>query len=1147
MSLRELYRTLSSLSPEKRTLYSRRIERSGFGEATDEILPRPGGSGPVPAALVQQRLWLLDQMEPGNPFYNLPLLCFVLDGGLRPAALAGAFATIEARHEALRTTFSNVGGNPFQVIAPADPRAFPRVDLSALPEPRRMATAWGLARDEARRPFDLARGPLWRTTLLHVAERQHLLLVNLHHIISDAWSIGVLYRELTTLYDAYVHELPSPLPGLPIQYPDFALWQRLRLSGELLAAELDFWRRQLDGAPERLELPIDQPRPPVRAFRGRRQILPLPAALPEALARVGQATGSSLFILLLAGYAALLHRLTRQEDFVVAAPVAGRSHVGTEGLIGFFVNTVVLRLRPTPSLSFADFLTHVRNVVLDVYEHQELPFDRLVEEVKPRRDPAYGPIFQTMFSLQNTAIPDLDLAGLKVHPQGIDNGASQTDLILFAGMTQGRLGILQMEYDVALFEDPTIARFGGHLLNLFAAAVEEPGRPLAALPLLTAAERHQLLVEQGGIRAGMGPQEPLHRLFAARVAEAPGAVAVVCGAEQLDYGQLEARANRLARRLRSLGVGPEVRVGLCLPRSLDLVVGILGILKAGGAYVPLDPDYPAERLQYLLDDAGLSVLVTQEALLPRLPRPPLHRVLLDSDAAALAAESAMPPEPPTDGGVTAASLAYVIYTSGSTGRPKGALVTHGNVARLLAAARERLACGPKDVWTLFHSFAFDFSVWELWGALATGGSVVVVPRPIASAPESFLGLLQAEGVTILSQTPSAFRQLLQALDQEGWNGSNTADTADIARGLALRYVVFGGESLDPGLLRPWLDRFPGEPRLVNMYGITETTVHVTSRVLSAGDAARPGRSPLGAPLRDLSLHLLDAFAVDLEPVPLGVTGEIYVGGDGVCRGYLGRPELTAERFLPDPFSGRPGARLYRSGDLGRRLPDGDVLYLGRADQQVKVRGMRIEPGEVEAALGRHPAVAGCAVAVREGVAGEPGLVAWYALSAQGAANPPSPTELRAFLAESLPDFLVPTAFVPLPSLPLTAHGKVDRRALPDPDRGSRPDADSGFLPPRTPLEELVAGAWREVLGIERIGIEDDFFGLGGHSLLATRLVSRLRDRLRLPLSAQLVFQAPTVALMAAALAERAARPDRPEEPAEAPALVALPRRTRRGV
>jgi amino acid adenylation domain-containing protein len=1128
MSLRELYKALSSLSPEQRALYAQRVERSGWGEAVDEILPRPQGSGPVPAALVQQRLWLLDQMEPGNPFYNLPLLCFVLDGPLLPAALEGAFAGLARRHEALRTTFVEIDGAPFQVIASTAPPAdwrLPAVDLAVLPEPGRTAAAWELARAEARRPFDLARGPLWRTTLLRLDERRHLLLVSLHHIISDAWSLGVLYRELAALYDAYAHGRPSPLPELPVQYPDFALWQRRRLTGELLAAELDFWRSQLAGAPERLELPADHPRPPVRAFLGRRQTLALPDDLPAALSGLGQETGSSLFMLLLAGYGALLNRLTAEEDFVVAAPVAGRGHAGTEGLIGFFVNTVVLRLRPAPGLPWGAFLGRVRDLVLDVYEHQELPFDRLVEELQPRRDPAYGPLFQTMFSLQNTAAPALEMAGLAVHPEGVEGGTSQTDLILFAGMAEGRLGILQMEYDVALFDDPTIGRFGRHLLALLAGAVAEPGRPLASLPLLAPAERHQLLAEWGGGREEMGAEAPLHRRFAARAAAAPGAVAVVSGVEQLDYGQLDRRANRLARRLRALGVGPEVRVGLAVERSLDLPVGILGILKAGGAYVPLDPDYPAERLRYLVEDSGITVLVTRVALLPRLPQPPTARwVLLDVEPEALERESETAPD---DGGVTAANLAYVIYTSGSTGPPKGALVTHGNVARLLAAAREVFDFGPGDVWTLCHSFAFDFSVWELLGALATGGSLVVVPRPVALVPEAFLGLLASEGVTVLNQTPGAFRQLARAV----------AESTGPAAGLALRYVIFGGEALDPATLRPWLDRFPpsrGGPRLINMYGITETTVHVTWRSITAQDVAAAGCSPIGAPLADLALHLLDR---SLTPVPIGVPGEIHVGGAGLCRGYLGRPERTAERFVPDPYANRPGARLYRSGDLGRRLPGGDVLYLGRADQQVKIRGMRIEPGEVEAALGRHPAVAECAVAVREVTPDDPGLVAYYVL----AGPPREAAELRAFLAETLPDFLLPAAFVPLEHLPLTANGKVDRPALPAPDR-ARPGALERFVPPRTPLEETVAAVWREVLGIDRIGVEDDFFGLGGHSLLATRLVSRLRDRLRLPLPPQLVFLSPTIAGIAEMAHAIATRTEIGEETEEAPALVARPRR-----
>ncbi|HTQ80628.1 MAG TPA: amino acid adenylation domain-containing protein [Thermoanaerobaculia bacterium] len=1131
MSLRELYRTLSTLSTEQRAVYARRVEQSGLGEAVDEILPRPAGGGPVPAALVQQRLWILDQMEPGNPFYNLPLLCFVLAGPLCAAALAASFTEIERRHEALRTTFVGIDGAPFQVIAAPSPRTLPLVDFSALPAAVGTVRAWELARAEARRPFDLARGPLWRTALLRLGTEEHLLLVTLHHVISDAWSLGVLYRELTALYNAFTHGRPSPLPELTVQYPDFALWQRQRLSGDRLAEELEFWRRQLAGAPDHLEIPADHPRPPIRAFRGRRQTLALPAHLPEALAGLGQETGSSLFMLLLAGYGALLHRLTGQSDFVVSAPVAGRGHAGTENLIGFFVNTVILRLRPPANSSWRSFLGQVRDVVLDVYEHQELPFDRLVEELQPRRDPAWGPIFQTMFSLQNTATPPLDMEGLRVRTQGVEGGTSQTDLILFAGMGQGRLGILQMEYDVALFEDPTIQRYGSHLVALLAAAVADPDRPLAALPLLSPAERHQLLREWGGSRLELAAGAPLHQRFAARAAERPRAVAVVCGTRALDYGELNARADRLAGRLRALGVGPEVRVALLIDRSLELVVGILGILKAGGTYVPLDPEYPPERLQYLVDDSQAAVLVGRRSLLPRLPRPPLRQVLFGGDDAETALAGPDGDPPPDDGGVDSANTAYIIYTSGSTGLPKGTLITHGNVTRLLAAAREVFDLRDLDVWTLFHSFAFDFSVWELWGALALGGSVVLVTRETALSPESFLGLLETEGVTVLSQTPSAFRPLAWALAETpaGWESR-----------LALRYVVFGGEALEPAALRPWFERFPaGGPRLVNMYGITETTVHVTWREISASDAMPEipaGRSPIGAALVDLSLYLLER---DLTPVPLGVTGEIHVGGPGLSRGYLGRPELTADRFRPDPFASSPGARLYRSGDLGRYRPSGDLLFLGRADQQIKIRGVRIELGEVETALSWHPAIVECVAALREVTPGELGLVAYYV--ARSPQSAPEAQELRAFLRDRLPDSHLPAAFMALPQLPLTANGKTDRSVLPAPDRQGGGDS---FVAPRTPLEEALAAIWSEVLGVERIGVTDDFFALGGHSLLATRLVARLRDRFQRELSAQIVFHSPTIAALAHSLEKQGTEAGEPEE---VPALVALPRRTRRAV
>ena len=1113
MSLRELHKGLAALSPEQRALFARRLAESGWGAQAPEILPRPAGEAPVAASLVQQRLWLLDQMEPGNPFYNLPLLCFRLTGELRPGPLERCFQEIERRHESLRTVFADQDGVPFQVIQPHVPRPIPRVDLSALPADRGEEAAWELAREEARRLFDLARGPLWRTHLLRLGGRVHLLLVTMHHIISDAWSLGVFYRELSVLYTAFAQGLPSPLPEPFVQYPDFALWQRERLQGERLEEELRFWKGQLAGAPDRLELPTYRPRPAARAYGGERVTLDLPAGLPDALAGHTHLAGASLYMVLLAGFDALLHRWSGQDDVVLGAPVAGRTNMETEGLIGFFVNTVVFRVRLDGDPTFGELLARVRDVVLDVYEHQELPFDKLVEELRPRRDPSYGPIFQAMFSLQNTPSPDLALPGLAVEPRGINNGTSQTDLILFAGMERGRLGILQLELNTSLFEAPTIERMGRHLTTLLAAAVAEPGRRISELPMLAAAEREQLRAWGNAEAAGTDglPVAPLPRRFEAQAARTPDVVAVIHQGHGLAYRELDRKANALAHRLRALGVGPEVRVALCVHRGLEMLVALLGVLKAGGAYVPLDPAYPPERLVAMLE--GAPVLLVEAALAESIPRGDARLVILEiGDEAERAPETGLLPDHP----------AYVIHTSGSTGRPKGVVVTHGNVARLFAAARSRFGFGPGDVWTLFHSYAFDFSVWEIWGALLHGGRLVVPPSETVRSPRDFHQLLAEEGVTVLNQTPSAFRQL-SLVDAE----------AGAPRFLALRWVIFGGEALDPRSLGPWIERHGDrQPRLANMYGITETTVHVTWRPVERADAAA-SRSRIGPPLPDLSLRLLGPRG---EEVPIGVPGEINVGGAGLARGYLQRPELTAERFVPDPFGGEPGARLYRAGDLARRLPDGDLEFLGRVDRQVKVRGFRIELGEIESALGRHPAVRECAAAVREIAPGEPGIAAWWVPAGPAGTALPDAAELRAFLRRSLPEHMLPAAFQSLPALPRTPSGKLDRRTLPAPER----QGSAAFAPPATPVEQALAELWRDLLGVERVGREDDFFELGGHSLLATRLASRLRDRFRRDLSAQVVFHAPTLAAMARAV-ETAA------DAAPEPGLAALPRRVRRTV
>ena len=921
-------------------------------------------------SFAQQRLWLLDQLVPGNPFYNVPADLRV-NGRLDDHALAAALAEVVRRHDVLRTTFPAVDGRPAQHIAPRLELTLPRLDLRALPAERAAAEAQRLVVEEARRPFDLARGPLLRAALVRITGEDHLLLATLHHIISDGWSSGVLRRELAALYEAFSAGRPSPLPELPIQYADFAVWQHHWLQGEVLAAQLAGWKERLADPPA-LDLPTDRPRPAVATFRGGDRWLRLPAGLAGSLAALGRRRGATLFMTLLAVWETLLHRYTGQTDLLVGTPIANRNRAEIEGLIGFFVNTLALRADLSGGPAFLELVERLREMTLGAYALQDLPFEKLVEELHPERDTSRNPLFQVAFILQNFPTPAVHLPGLTLTPVEVPHGTAKFDLSLF--LVEDTAGLLaSFEYAADLFDPPTLDRMLSHFQALAAAAAADPERPISALPLLSEAERHQSLREWADAPDLPAAQATLDELFAAQVARTPEATAITCEGGSLTYGELDRRAGRLARRLAALGVGPEVLVALCLERSPALVVAILGTLRAGGAYVPLDPNYPRERLAWILADSRAAVLVSEMALAGRLPEPLPPVVFLDQE------------EPKEEGEKPSAAsgpgnLAYVIYTSGSTGRPKGVQVTHANVARLFSRTAPWFRFGSGDVWTLFHSYAFDFSVWELWGALSYGGRLVIVPWEVSRSPAAFHGLLRREGVTVLNQTPSAFRQLART----------DAESEEPLPGL--RLVIFGGEALDVRALGPWIERHGDRrPLLVNMYGITETTVHVTRRPVTATDVPRTYLgSPIGIPIPDLRARVLEA---SLEPAPAGVPGEIHVSGDGLARGYLGRPELTAERFVPDPFAAEPGVRLYRTGDLARLRPDGELEHLGRIDQQVKIRGFRIELGEIEATLAAHPAVRDAAALLLHGSADEeaggPRLVA-YVVPGPAAAPDPSP-------------------------------------------------------------------------------------------------------------------------------------------------------------
>jgi amino acid adenylation domain-containing protein len=1067
--------------------------REGDGLQAPPITPAPR-DGDLPLSFSQERLWFLAQLEPDSAAYNVPL-GMRLVGHLDAQALEQALGELARRHEVLRTTFTAVLGKPVQVVHDAIDLPLPLTDLGALADDTREAVARREAEAEARRPFDLARGPLVRARLLRLAPESHVLLLTLHHIVSDAWTRGILNRELAALYGAIHAGLPHALPALPIQYADYASWQRRWLTGAAEERLLGYWKDQLRGAPAAIELPTDRPRPPVLSGHGAHRALDLPAPLARALEALARREDVTLFMLLLAAFDVLLHRYTGQEDLVVGTPSANRTRAETEGLLGFFVNTLVLRVKVSPERGFRDLLATARETCLGAYAHQEMPFERLVTELAPARDLARTPLFQVMFTLQSEPVAALRLPGIELSSFGAGASSSKFDLLL--AMTQGPRGIRALvEHATDLFDGATIDRMLGHLATLLEGIALDPDRPLRDLPLLPEAERHRLLVEWNPAVAHPA-RVTLHGWFEAQVDRTPDAPAVTFEGQTLAYRELDARANRVAHHLRKRGVGPGVLVGLATERSMDMLVGLVGILKAGGAYLPIDPAYPADRIAFMVEDARAPVVLTEARVASTLPASTAEIVILDAGAEAFAAEPAHRPAC----AATPGDLAYVIYTSGSTGKPKGAMVEHRNVVRLFEATDAWFRFGPGDVWTLFHSHAFDFSVWEIWGALLHGGRVVIVPHWVSRSPEAFHALLVAEGVTVLNQTPSAFRQLVLA---------DEAASSHARAALALRYVIFGGEALSLGDLRPWWERHGDRSlELVNMYGITETTVHVTYRPVGVLDLERPWSSVVGRQIPDLQVHVLDRAQ---QLVPTGVPGELYVGGAGVARGYLNRPELTAQRFLPDPFGADPGRRLYRTGDLGRRLASGELEYLGRADDQVKIRGFRIELGEIEAVLGAHPAVREAVVLAREDAPGDRRLVA-YLVCREGSA--PTVPELRAFAKEKLYDAMVPAAFVLLDALPLTASGKVDRRALPAPDEVRRADLGGSFTAPATPAEEALARIWAAVLRIPQASVHDNFFALGGDSILAIQIVARAREA-GLRITPRQIFQHQTIAELAAA-------------------------------
>ncbi|MEH2405965.1 MAG: amino acid adenylation domain-containing protein [Nostoc sp.] len=1086
----DLVKDIANLSVEKRELLVQRLRQKKENASRTKITSQSRDSNIFPLSFAQQRLWFLEQLEPGNPFYNQPA-AVRLTGALNLAVLEQSFNEILHRHEVLRTTFSTVEGQPVQVIAPTLALKLPVVDLQKLPDADREKEVLRLATKEAQMPFNLVEGSLLRCTLLRLDEAEYVLLFTMHHIISDGWSKGILIREIATLYKAFSTGEFSPLAELAIQYADFAAWQRKWLQGDVLQSQISYWKKQLEGAPSVLELPTDHPRSAVQTFQGASYSFELSVELSQALKKLSQQQGTTLFMTLLAAFQTLLWRYTGQEDIVVGSPIANRNRAEIEGLIGFFVNTLVLRTNLASNPTFGELLTRVREVALGAYTHQDLPFEKLVDELQPQRSLSYTPLFQVMFALQNAPMSALELPGLSLNLLASESGSTKFDLTLLMTETaQGLIGSL--EYNTDLFESSTISRMAEHLQTLVSGIVANPQQRLSELPLLTQAEK-ALLVKWNDTSLEYPQHQCIHQLFEAQVERTSDTVAVVFDDQQLTYCELNARANQLAHYLQKLGVEPEVLVGICVERSLEMVIGLLGILKAGGAYVPLDPAYPAERLAFILQDAQIPVLLTQQRLIEKLPESQTRTVCLDTDWGSIAQQS----QQNLISKCTTYNLAYIIYTSGSTGQPKGVLVNHANVVRLFVATESWYNFNQKDVFSLFHSYAFDFSVWELWGALLYGGKLVLVPYWLSRSPQDFYKLLSTQQVTVLNQTPSAFRQLIQAEESLG-----------DANKLSLRLVIFGGEALELQSLKPWFERYGDQfPQLVNMYGITETTVHVTYRPLTSADLEAACGNFIGRPIPDLQVYLLDQYQ---QLVPIGVRGEIYVGGAGVARGYLNRPELTVERFIPNSFSDKPNARLYKSGDQGRYLPNGDIEYLGRIDYQVKVRGFRIELSEIEAHLSQHPAVRETVVIVRSDSASSQRIVAYVVPQKEQTLTI---CELRGFLELKLANYMMPAAFVILEALPLTPNGKVDRKALPVPEQ-IRPELEEAFIAPQTSVEKQLAVIWTQVLNLENIGINDNFFELGGDSILSLQIISKA-NQAGLYLTPKQLFQYQTIAQLAA--------------------------------
>ncbi|MDB9527420.1 amino acid adenylation domain-containing protein [Oscillatoria sp. CS-180] len=1087
----DLKSELSDRKDEIRT-FLQQAQRT-LEQASNPIAPAPRDID-LPLSFAQQRLWFLDQLSAGRTTYNESLALEIV-GHLQVSVLQKSLMTVMQRHEVLRTNFKVVNGSPVQVIASMPQVPLSVVDLQAVPESIQSVLMPRLAAEEADRPFDLSNDRLLRFLLIQLEADRQVLVLTMHHIVSDGWSIGVLVREVSGLYEAVLAGQPSPLPELPIQYADFAYWQRQWLQGEVLQKHLTYWQQQLRGAPQRLTLPTDYARPAVQKFRGARLAFALPQELANRLQTLSQQSDVTLFMTLLAAFGVLLQRYSGQDDLVIGTPIANRNRPEIEPLIGFFINTLALRIRLQETLSFQALLRQVRHVTLDAYAHQDLPFEQVVEAMQPERSLSHAPLFQVAFALQNAPIDRLQSPGLTFAPLEKPNVHTKLDLLLSMRETEAGLSGV-WEYDRDLFASATLERMATHFQSLLEAIATHPDRSLSDFTLLSPAERQQILVQWNQTQRNYPPYQSIHQQFETHAERTPEAIAVVFEQQCLTYQALDARANQLAHHLRDLGVGPEDLVGLSVDRSLDMVIGLLGILKAGGAYVPIDPDYPPERLAFILEDAQPSVILTQAHVLESLPAGQSSVVCLDRDGSIISQQPVSSPEHP----VQPEQLAYVIYTSGSTGTPKGVLLNHGGLCNLAATQTELFAVGSDSRILQFASLNFDASVWEIVMALGSGASLVLASPAALMPGEDLRRTLSTQRISHITLPPSALALLnLEALP-------------------ALRHVIVAGEACPIDLAHRWSEVY----QVWNAYGPTEGTVCATiSPVHPEAQSLSIGRA-----IANTQVYILNR---QLQPVPIGVIGELYIGGAGVARAYLNRPALTAEKFVANPFG---SGRLYKTGDSARYLPDGTIDFGGRLDHQIKIRGFRIELGEIEAVLNRHELVQHCAV-IACAVSSETKYLAAYVVS-DTESDTESNTELdsgalKAFLRQHLPDYMVPSVFVPLAALPLLPNGKVDRQALPAVDQ-SIARTTTQFVKPESALEKQLADIWQSLLPVAQVGVYDSFFDLGGNSMLLIQMHYALQEKLSVSLSVADLFAYPTLRALSDYLSKRAIQQD--VQPAE---------------